>query len=377
VAAYRATAEGQKLLEAQRPGERDANPYVEGVQPSTAEIEQTVHAARDLKMLNQKVPDVAQEAVQIATDNSEARLRHFDDAAGSRRDIQLAEERREAQGERDRAAAWRNKKAADAQSVVDEADKMLRSGAGKQDVVERNIRAIRDKLYDAEGNLETDPEILYGVRQEIRNRLSKEAARETPTNQFAAKQLLRLRDVLDQAIEGAAPGFRQYLDNFRDASRRIDEMTALQDYRADLFDTANRMQYSRVQRMMKDIVDRRMDTGVNAHHSITPETMARLWQLRDDLRRSASAQDLARAAGSDSVQNAWHIARDAAKEKGPALVGAGIGAVLGGGPIGAGIGGVAGQGLSTALSNKAFRADRARGMGMLRPPLPPRNLLGP
>lgn len=377
-AAYRSTAEGQKLLEAQIPGERDDAAYVQGVQPNTAEIEQTVHAARDLKMLNQKVPEVAQEAQQIANDNSEARARHFDDISGSPVDLQNAEDARRVQGEQDLAAAWANKRPTDAQPVVDAADAILRGPSGKQDVVTRNVRAIRDKLFDADGNIETDPEVLYGVRKEINNRLSKEAAREEPTNQLAARELIQLRDLLDQSIEAGAQGFGAYLENWRNASRRIDEMSVLQDHRAGLFDSANRMQYSRVQKMMRSVVDRRMQGGANPYQSITPENMARLWALRDDLRRSASAQDLARAAGSDTFQNSWHAMRDATINRAPALIGASIGGMAGGGPVGAGIGAGLGQGLSQVLTNRAARANRRRGMSMLRPDTPLRNpLAGP
>src|ERR1700722_1087199 len=84
--------------------------------------------------------------------------------------------------------------------------------------------------------------------------------------------------------------------------------------------------------MMKQIVDARSSPGVNEAKSITDDTMQKLWNLRDDLRRVASAQDLARAPGSDSVQNAW----DAVKGVGKSAANLAVhGAILThGGPIG-------------------------------------------
>lgn len=128
----------------------------------------------------------------------------------------------------------------------------------------------------------------------------------------ASAQLQELKAALDVTIEAAAPGFRQYLQNFSEASRPIDEMAILQEYGPRLRDSQNRITYSSVQRMLKDIVDDRGGRGISPAQSISDETINKLFALRDDLRRVASSDDLARARGSDTAQNALDMVKSIA-----------------------------------------------------------------
>jgi hypothetical protein len=303
-AAYRATAEGKKLLENQRIGEPDATAYVPGVTPNSAELEQTANAARELKSMGITSADATDQMKVAAQANNDARTQYWQDTARSPHDIQQAEEARDAQAQADLKATWANKTDADASNVVDTANQILSGPGGKQGAVRNTVKSVLDNLYDAKGNLETDPEILYGVRKDINDMLSKPGMQADPTRQLASDQLIALRNALDTSIEAAAPGFKQYLKNFSDASKPIDEMGVLQDAEGNLFKGPNAtMRYSDFQRFMKTVVDKRQSGGANPYQSISDDTMQRLWNLRDDLRRSASAQDLARAPGSDTAPN--------------------------------------------------------------------------
>jgi hypothetical protein len=91
-------------------------------------------------------------------------------------------------------------------------------------------------------------------------------------------------------------------------------MTALQDIEPKLYDAQNRMGYNKVQTMMRQIVDSRQAPGLNPFKSMPDDTMQQLWNLRDDLRRSASAQELARTPGSDTAQNAWDAVKGVGKK---------------------------------------------------------------
>lgn len=304
VNAYRATAEGKKLLENQVVGEPDRNAYVTGSNPNLAEQEQTVNTARELKSLGITSAEASNDAKLAAQRNNDARKAYWEDTARSPVDVQKAEAARSEQATADLKATWANKTDADASNVADTADQILAGPEGKQRAVRTAVQSVKDNLYDAKGNLETDPEVLYGVRKDINDMLSKQGQQETPTTQLAQKQLVALRDQLDTTIEAAAPGFKQYLKNFSDASRPIDEMHVLQDIEPKLFrGPGSTMTYSDFQRFMKNVVDMRGTSGVNPYKSITDETMQRLWNLRDDLRRSAGAQELARAPGSDTASN--------------------------------------------------------------------------
>lgn len=309
VEAYRSTAEGQKLLESQQPGQADRNAYVPGVAASTAEVEQTVNAAREAKAANIAHPEVSQASRDQAAANNDARQQFQQSTFKSPVDINNATEARAAQAETDLAATWKNKAPADAQPVIDAADAIKASPDGRRPVVRSAIDAVTNELFDKDGKLLTDPEQLYGVRKHIDDLLSKEAGATDPKSIRAAANLQQLKTTLDGVIEDAAPGFKQYLKNFSEASRPIDEMRVLQGHESKLYDTQGRMQLSRVQTMMRNIVDSRAAPGINPYKSISDETMQRLWALRDDLRRSASAQELARTPGSDTAQTAFDLAK--------------------------------------------------------------------
>lgn len=309
VQAYRSTAEGQKLLEPQQPGQADRTAYVPGVSASNAEIEQTVNAARDAKTANIAHPEVSQAAKEQAATNNEKRQQFVESTIRSPVDVMNAKDARAAQAETDLAATWKNKTAADAQPVIDAANEIKASPDGRRPVVRNAIDAVTKELYGADDKLITDPEQLYGVRKHIDDLLSKEAGATDPKSIRAASNLQQLKVALDGVIEPAAPGFQQYLKNFADASRPIDEMEVLQGHQNKLYDTQGRMQLSRVQGMMRNIVDSRMAPGINPYKSISDETMQRLWALRDDLRRSASAQELARTPGSDTSQTMFDLAK--------------------------------------------------------------------
>lgn len=350
--AYRATAEMNKLTEPQPVG-RDPTAYIEGVNPSRAHIEQSANVSREAKMLESAIPE---EAKTIAKENNEARQVHFQRLAGSDVDIANAIAERGARAETDLAETWKNKTEANPQPVIDAVTAIKASPDGRRPVVRNAVDSVVAEITGRDGKLVTDPEQLYGVRKHIDDLLSKEAGRDDPKSIRAAANLMEVKRVLDQVIEGAAPGFRQYLDNFADASRPIDTMKTLQSYEPKLVDTQGRMQLSRVQRMMNDIVtSRKSSDPIAPHKSIPDDVMAQLWALRDDLRRVASADELARARGSDTAQNFMDIAKNVG----------GVGADLAGhaaatAAMGPGLGSLTYMGVKAALMNRLAARNSAR-----------------
>ena len=308
--AYMATAEGKKLLEPQPIG-RDDNAYIPGVTPNAAEIEQSVNTARELKSHQIQSPEVSQEAKDIVNFNNEKRDEFVHNLAGSDVTLQNAIDARAKQAETDLAATWKNKADANPQPILDAAQSILDSPDGRRPLVRSRVDAVTKELYNPDGSLITDPEQLYGVRKHIDDMLSKEANAAEPLNVRASASLQKIKSALDGVINEAAPGFSKYLKNFSDASRPIDAMRVLQDGIPSLYDAQNVIQPNRVQNFMRKVVDARSSPGINPYKSLTDEQMAQLWALRDDTRRSAAAQNLARTPGSDTAQNAWDIARGA------------------------------------------------------------------
>jgi hypothetical protein len=381
VEAYRANAEGEKLLEPQQPGIQDKNAYIKGVQPNTAEIEQTVNEARDLKALGQKHKDISQDAQEIASDNNIARQRHFADLAGSKVDVLNAEEAVQHKMTKALDEVWKNKSDVDPAPIHQEVESVLDSSVGKLPPVQDAMNQVSKSLFDRKGNIETDPERLFGSRRVINFLLSKKNIADKPAygDPDVQRALRGVRDVIDKTMQTGAPGLDKALADYAEGKRGIDRMEVLQDFEPKLYDTQNRMQYAPVQRMMKSIVDARLSGGVNPFKSLTEDDMSRLWALRDDLRRSASAKDLAKAygGGSDTVPNAIDQAKNLA-----------VGAVKGGAELAAHAGAnwvapVAGslvvnhvKGIgSHMLSRRQTKKELERGRNMLHPKVELRNPL--
>jgi hypothetical protein len=304
--AQRATAERDRLLEPQ-PGGIDKNEYIPGVQTTEAQMVQDARTSRKEKLLEMEMPEQFR---AIAKANNDVRATFYDDLAGTATQKRRLEEARGQAAEADLRATWRNKQDADPAPVSEKAATILASPDGRRPAVRGVVDSVMREMVDSNGKPITDPEMLYGVRKHIDDLLSKEGAKDNPSAVRATAQLLELKGALDGVIETAAPGFRQYLNNFAEASRPIDEMTVLQEYAPRIRDSQNRITYSSVQRMLKDIVEDRAAKGINAAQSISDETMNSLFALRNDLRRVASSDDLAKARGSDTVQNAMDLVKN-------------------------------------------------------------------
>jgi len=298
-AASRSTGERYTLAERPIPG--DTTEYVPGIKPTLAEIEQTVERAREAKSLRIERGDDF-----TAKDLADAELYqdHFNNLAGTPTMTLRAKEARSAQAQRDLEATWKAKTDADITPVVEQINAVLAGPDGKRPLVEQSLNSVVKQLKDSKGNPVTDPEILYGVRKHIDDMVSKEAQREKPLNARVEALLLDVKSQLDQQIEAAAPGFRNYLKNYAEASKPIDVMSLLQEAAPNLFQGANRtITFNRYDRFMRDLISDRAAPTVNAAKSIDDATWNELVAMHKSLQRTAGANELARAPGSDTAQN--------------------------------------------------------------------------
>lgn len=312
IARYQASAEGRKLLETQPVGVPDTTQYVPGVSASTAEVEQTVNAAREAKAANVAHEEVSQTDKEIAEANSERRKDFAESLSGDKVTTGIVHDERDAQATADLKEAFGGEKGvADTAPVSAAIRDTLSTPRGLQnDELQGYLKPLLKRLENADGTPKIlDPEELYGFREQVNKMLSSASKRKDPGLEHVSGQIKDLIPVIDKAIEDAAPGYRKYMDNYASASKIIDEQEILQSHLPKLFDAQNRMTYNKVQTMMRQIVDARSARGLNPYKSISDGTMADLWNLRDDLRRSASAKELARTPGSDTTQTALDVAK--------------------------------------------------------------------
>lgn len=306
--AMRTQAEMQDIFTPPRPG--DFTEYVPGVGLTRAEVELSPPISRDAKILRMQKPE---RFADLDRRRADAYANFYDDMAGSETLVMRAMEDRDKQTAALLKSAFNSKTTADASPVLTRIDEILASPDGKRNVVVRELNSVRDQLVDKKGNLETDPELLYGVRKHINDRLSREAGAEEPQVKLAAARLLELRQELDQAIEQAAPGFRQYIERYAESSRPIDAAQALLDARGRIFKGSDRhVAFHDFDRVMKDWASDRAAPGANAAKSLTDDQWQRLMNMWRSLQRTAEAERLARAPGSDTAQNLFDFGRKAA-----------------------------------------------------------------
>lgn len=148
---------------------------------------------------------------------------------------------------------------------------------------------------------QVDPEQLYGIRQSITDRLSPLAAGTKSDARLAAKQLNSVKDSLDNAIEKAAPGYKNYLQTYSGLSRPVDQMQFLQALK--LTDQNGNITLNKVQNALQTINKLRSANGLNPAKSLTGEQIKALTAIRDDLLRAGNSH-LGRSLGSNTVQNA-------------------------------------------------------------------------
>lgn len=363
ILAHRHDAEQDWLNRTNQPGVQDNRVLVEGNNPTLAQREQNAATSREQKLLAGQNPELSQEEQALLDEHNLNRQNAYrkPELAGS--DVLANNAEKTAKDKLDAGlnAAFANKTAADAQPVVAAIDKLLSGRSGKRQAIETEVNGVRSRLFDKGGNLETDPEILYGVREHINDVLSKENQRQNPVSARAQSELIQLRDNLDGVIDKAAPGFTKAIKGYAEDMKQPDVMRALLERYDGLHDSKGRMQFSKFHSLMRDIIDaRQRGAALSPFQHLTDDQMLRLQYLHDDLKRAATADDLARAKGSDTAQNLWDAGRAYLKGRGIAAVNAV--------PYVGGLVRHAQEAYAPFAEAKAQQKAMQRGIEMLRPP---------
>lgn len=369
-AAYGSTADKQWLYSSQQPGVRDTTEYFPGDIPTMAEREQTVQTARDQKTQRNISPAADQAEREFLHDRSEQRKQIFQQTAGSDATQDAAITEASTNINNSLSAAFRAGGQVNPQGIVDAIEAESRTSGGKLPPVKAAMRDVSAALQKDDGSgMETDPQAVYQVRRVINYLQSREGKQANPGYGSADVQasLARVKDAIDQAIEPAAPGFRQAISDYANAQRAIEAREFLQAEEPKLYDSLGNMNYIRFHNFMQRVVtmrDPRMP--LNPAQSLTEGQMTTLKGIHDSLRRSASAEALAKARGSDTAQNLMDIARQAVTG-----VGGDIGAaVIGGlshGPAGMIIGPMVKRGVGEFLTARGQARATARMRNLLQP----------
>lgn len=250
-------------------------------------------------------------------------------------------------------------------TAEDELTSALGKLASKQKIVGPIDNAL-SVIKSGDTAFESDASQLYGIRQSITDRLSPLARGTANDARVAASKLQPVMKALDEAIESAAPGYKDYMSKFSEMSKPIDQMEYLQSL--NLVDQRGNITLAKVQNALRNISQQRSAGGINQAKSLTDDHIAQLESLRDDL-MAGNNVNLGRSLGSNTVQNiaSQHALQSVLPGKVGAFAGRYVRPEVAGGAIGGALGSifgsggaVAGAGIGTGIGNIVTHAMNAK-----------------
>jgi hypothetical protein len=239
-------------------------------------------------------------------------------------DANTADAAREARREvaPDQYGAFKGEQPVDASGLLQTIDAAMNSPrAAKSSSITTALKSVRDSLFDADGNLETQPSRLYGARQNLTDLLdrSKGVGDEAKKLQAATVILTDLVPEFDSTIGGGAPRYSGYMNAYREASKEVNQQEFLQKYTEGtsgkkITGGDGYLIPNRVQGMLNDILQEQKKTGPNAAKSLTDEQIQNIINVRNELAASTLRDRRAAVRGSDTFQM---LKREAEKGAGP------------------------------------------------------------
>ena len=326
------TSVAQTAADRAGPQMQDHNVYVPGVQRTLAEREFTPQNALDEKV-SMADPAFRQQVEAIKKDNNEAMVDLLRKDAGDKITLDDAYTAREAVAP-DALALFRDETPVDAAPIVKQIDDILAGPSGKRAAVRNTLGNVRTELFDSDGNLEVMPSQLYGARQNITDLLKKGAkgtSEQAGDVQVSKAHLESLLEPLDETINGGAPRYQQYLNDFRAASQPINQMEYLQQFQPsgarNIAGPGGNPTFNKVNGMLSQIARDRAARGINKAKSLTEDQIQNVIAVRNELAAVDLKDRLAAVKGSDTFQQLQRAGETGSGPVGTAVKGlAGLGA---------------------------------------------------
>lgn len=232
--------------------------------------------------------------------NAAARLNALGNEAGDAGTVMAATGARDAQAATSLQNVFAEAQPANPAPALEVIDSILQGPSGQRTSVSSSLQRVKRILEpNQDGTL--DPEFLYNsARKEIGDLLDSRAASSNPAGLQAARELITVRDALDDVIESSAPGFKSYLSDYAQQSQPINAQQFLQNLK--LTDSQGNITLQKVQTALNSIKRQRSANGANDAKALSDSNISTLEAIRDDLLR-ASQTGAGRATGSNTAQN--------------------------------------------------------------------------
>ena len=206
-----------------------ATPQIPGSQPTMAATAQDYGLASFERTASQ-LPEGAGQYAQRLAQNNQARNVLLDKyTADNALTAALAKRDEVTSGIRTRA--FSESTPVKPSPVILKINQILQSPVGARDMVRSQLNDIKSRIQAevSDGGF-SDPARLYSVRQDIADIIEGNVvgSKAENTRKVASKQLIEIRQALDEIIESGAPGYQEYLRMYRTMSRPVSQIKEMQ-----------------------------------------------------------------------------------------------------------------------------------------------------
>lgn len=286
--ANRRQAELNELLAPAEPG--DHTVHVEGSFPTLAERSGTAADAQTETLLRERNADQFYGEGKVLTEANKARVAAIDEHTVP--DTTLASMRK------DRAARWDalskdiipKSKPADLSPAVDWVEKQLSDPIIQEvDPIRSLLEDFHARLYDADGELKTDPASVWGIHNHLQNLLAKakDPLNQTGAEKFAESQILEAKRLVDQVMNVASDNrFQAALEAYAEDSKAINAGVLMNDIRLNLTNMHGQLMADRFHKTAVSLAKERGDPGIDPSMDISDATMRTIIDVDKDLKRA-------------------------------------------------------------------------------------------
>jgi hypothetical protein len=212
-------------------------PAVPGYQPTTAQ------ATRDVGLISAETPLRAMETqgrfLAQTSEANQARMSILDRMAKDEAALAAAIKKRDDVTAPLREQAFAKAtvepetfQSAIALNVNQTIDNILASPAGKRGTVDKTMQWAKNQISRA-----TTPQELYEIRKDLRDAAQGLLDKEGAAYSLAKGQLEKVIRSVDDVIDSAAPGYRDYLTKYSRSSKGIESLEAAQNVRTKVLST--------------------------------------------------------------------------------------------------------------------------------------------
>ena len=206
-----------------------ATPQIPGSQPTMAATAQDYGLASFERTASQLPEGAGQYAQRLAQNNQARNVLLEKYTADNALTAALAKRDEVTSGIRTRAFA--DSTPVKPSPVILKINEILQSPVGARDMVRSQLNDIKSRIQAevSDGGF-SEPARLYSVRQDIADIIEGNVvgSKAENTRKVASKQLIEIRQALDEIIESGAPGYQEYLRMYRTMSRPVSQIKEMQ-----------------------------------------------------------------------------------------------------------------------------------------------------